>query len=146
MAGFTNKPIVLWAEDSDDDAFLMERAFRTAELPDLLFRVPDGLQATKYLSGFEPFSDRQQYPYPSLLLLDIKMPFMSGFDVLAWKNSKPEFQELPVIVLTSSEMSRDIEEAFRLGASEYLVKPSTFEKLVEQVKQLHAKWIPPVGK
>lgn len=132
---------MLWAEDNDDDAFLMERAFRTAELPDLLFRVSDGLQATIYLSGHDPYRNRQEYPLPSLLLLDIKMPFMSGFEVLAWKRAHPEFQDLPAVVLTSSEMSRDIEEAYRLGAKEYLVKPSTFEGLVEQVKQLHLKWL-----
>lgn len=136
-----SRPIVLWAEDNDDDAFLMERAFRTAELPDLLFRVSDGLQATIYLSGHDPYRNRQEYPLPSLLLLDIKMPFMSGFEVLAWKRAHPEFQDLPAVVLTSSEMSRDIEEAYRLGAKEYLVKPSTFEGLVEQVKQLHLKWL-----
>ena len=132
---------VLWAEDDDDDAFLMELAFEKAAVPNLLFRVSDGAQAMAYLAGQEPFSDRVLYPLPLLLLLDIKMPQMSGLEVLAWKSSQPELRELPTVILTTSQHLRDMEEAYRLGAKAYLVKPSTFEGLVDQVKKLHAEWL-----
>lgn len=87
---------VLWAEDNDDDAFLMERAFKMAQIPNLLFRVTDGRQVIAYLTGQEPFSDRQEYPLPRFLLLDIKMPYMSVLEVLGWFSdlAGPNLEEL----------------------------------------------------
>src|ERR1041385_7682558 len=132
---------VLWAEDNDDDAFLMERAFREACIPNRLFRVVDGLQAKAYLAGDPPFSDRQEYPLPILLLLDIRLPQMSGLEVLKWKNTEPGVQHIPAVILSTSKQPRDIDEAYELGAKAYLVKPSTFDDLINQVRKLHVEWL-----
>jgi CheY-like chemotaxis protein len=141
----SSRSVILWAEDNDDDALLMERAFRKAALPGSFVRVADGIQATEYLSGQGRYSDRCRYPMPKLLLLDIKMPRMSGLDVLQWKQSRPELRELAAVILTSSAQERDRDEASRLGARRYLVKPGSFEDLVGQVKELSSEWLGPSG-
>jgi CheY-like chemotaxis protein len=98
--------------------------------------VSDGDQAMAYLRGTNTFSDRSKHPMPSLILLDLKMPRVSGFDVLAWLRTEDGLKQLPVVVLTSSNHDADIKRAYDLGARSYLVKPVGFEALVELVKTL----------
>lgn len=100
--------------------------------------VSDGDQAIAYLRGVNDFCDRKKYPVPQLILLDLKMPRVSGFDVLAWLRSDDKFKQLPVVVLTSSNHDADVKRAYDLGAKSYLVKPVGFEALVELVKTLPA--------
>jgi CheY-like chemotaxis protein len=135
----SSRPIILWAEDNDDDALLMERAFRKAAVSSSFVRVTNGFQATEYLAGEGTYSDRQQYPMPALLLLDSKMSHMSGLDVLEWKQSRPELKELAAVILSSSDQEIDKKEALRLGAKAYLVTPSSIRALVQQVKTLQAE-------
>jgi CheY-like chemotaxis protein len=137
----STKAVILWAEDNDDDALLMQRAFTKARVSSLLMRVVDGCEATDYLLGQGAYSDRIRFPLPRLLLLDIKMPRMSGFDVLVWKQARPEFQDLPAVILSSSLQDEDIKEAYRLGAKQYLMKPSKVDDLVQYVKDLHLRWM-----
>jgi CheY-like chemotaxis protein len=137
------KPVILWAEDSEDDVLLVQRAFRRAELSSLLVRVADGNQATDYLTRVGPYANSTLYPRPQLLLLDVKMPRRSGLEVLAWKQTRPELQDLPAVILSSSGQKEDIEEAYRLGAQEYLIKPSKLEDLVTLMKDLHMRWMSP---
>lgn len=115
---------ILLVEDSPDDVFFMERALKTAG-----FRIPpqvakDGQVALDYLGGTGPYADRQKYPLPSIVLLDLKLPHVLGLDVLKWIRSRPELQTLPVVVLTSSGERSDLERAYRLGANSFMVKPS----------------------
>src|SRR5215472_6489641 len=109
-----NVPILL-AEDDKNDIFLMRRAFDSAGFLNPLFIVHDGQEAIHYMEGTSQFAERDKYPLPGLLLLDLKMPLMDGFDVLAWLRSHHEFDTLPVVVLSSSRHKLDIDKSRELG-------------------------------
>ena len=127
---------VLYAEDEDNDAFLMQRAFMKACVTNPLRVVVDGPTAIRYLAGEGEFSDRTQHPIPCLLLLDLNLPRQSGLEVLKWVRSQPEFVALPIVILTSSSQDRDIGSAYEFGANGYLVKPASSEKLIDLVTGL----------
>ena len=135
------KATILWAEDDDNDVFFFQRALSKTGLNHQLIRVSDGAKAVDYLSGKPPFTDRHQYPIPHLVLLDLKMPRMGGFDVLAWLKAQPELRAIPALVLSSSNQESDQRRALELGASDYLVKPSQGEALVELVRTIDEKWL-----
>jgi CheY-like chemotaxis protein len=122
----TDRPIILLAEDNEDDVILIERAFRKAGLLSPLMVVRDGEDAICYLSGFGRYSDRTQYPLPDLFLLDLKLPMRDGFEVLRWIQTQPELKKLPVIVLTQSDRIRDANQAYQLGAYSFLIKGTDF--------------------
>jgi CheY-like chemotaxis protein len=129
---------ILHVEDDPNDTLLLEHACRKAGVIFDLQAVSDGDQAIAYLRGLNNFSDRAKHPMPKLILLDLKMPRVSGFDVLAWLRSEDSLKGLPVVVLTSSNHDADVKRAYDLGAKSYLVKPVGFEALVELVKTLPA--------
>ena len=126
---------VLYAEDEENDVFFLQRAFGKANLPGLKV-VHDGQQAVDYLSASE--RDPVKCPVPSLVLLDIKMPFLSGLEVLAWMRKQPAVAGLPVLVLTSSSQGKDIELAYSLNVTAYVTKPSAANKLLEFAHALRA--------
>src|SRR6266496_2243141 len=97
---------ILFAEDDADDFVFMRRAFEKTGAHYNFVRVPNGEEAVGYLHGDGPYHDRAQYPFPDLLLLDLKMPMMNGFDVLAWWRQQPHAKDLPVVVLTGSNQDR----------------------------------------
>lgn len=136
----TNHPVLL-VEDDENDVFFMQRAFREAGIVATLNVASDGQQAIDYLSGQGKFADRQAWPLPCLLLLDLKLPYVLGLDVLKWLRSQPEFKSIIVIVLTSSRQDADIEKAYALGANSYLVKPPEVHQLVAMVKKIKEYWI-----
>lgn len=127
---------ILHVEDDPNDTLLFQHACRKAGIIFDLQAVSDGDQAMAYLRGLNNFSDRNKYPLPKLILLDLKMPRVSGFDVLTWLQSQDGLKRVPVIVLTSSNHDADVKRAYDLGAKCYLVKPVGFEALVELVKTL----------
>jgi CheY-like chemotaxis protein len=127
---------ILHVEDDPNDTLLFEHACRKAGVVFDLQAVSDGDQAIAYLRGSNGFSDRMKHPIPKLILLDLKMPRVSGFDVLAWLRADELFKQVPVVVLTSSNHDADVKRAYDLGARSYLVKPVGFEALVELVKTL----------
>lgn len=136
---------VLLAEDEMHDVFLLQRAFRVAEVKNPLVSVSNGQEAIWFLEGHGAYADRAQHPAPCLMLLDLKMPIVSGFEVLEWVRDQPSFQKsLPVIVLTSSDQEGDVRRAFELGASDYLVKPSDFNLLVLMMTDLKRNWLEPL--
>lgn len=139
MGGTDN--LILLAEDNSTDALMVRRAFTRASLQSALEVVDDGDKAVAYLSGQGPFADRTRHPLPALLLLDLKLPRRSGLEVLAWLRQQPGLKRLPVVVLTSSEESADINGAYDLGANSYLVKPVEFDALLELVKWLGLYWL-----
>jgi len=132
---------VLYAEDEPDDVFFMELAFQKTGAETLLLTVRDGAEAVAYLSGEGRYTDRTQYPLPQLVLLDLKMPVMDGFDVLKWIRTTPTVSEIPVIVLTSSGNLTDKSRAALLGANGYLVKPGRPDELTELVRVFKEYWI-----
>ncbi len=118
------RPVVLLVEDSADDAFFMQYALEKTGLNHTLQVVSDGQQALDYLLGANRYADRNIFPLPDLVFLDLKLPLLSGFDVLAWLRAKPLFTTLPVAILTGSDEERDRRRATELGANAYLVKPA----------------------
>jgi CheY-like chemotaxis protein len=132
---------ILHVDDDADDLLLFEHACRKAGLSCQLHAVSDGEEAITYLQGANHFSDRQKYPLPSLILLDLKMPRVNGFDVLAWLRQEEKCRLLPVIVLSSSNHEADVKRAYSLGANSYLVKPVAFDSLVELVQAIERYWL-----
>ena len=133
--------VVLLADDDPNDVFLLQRAFQKTNIANPLRVVRDGEEAMAYLSGQNQYADRQHHPLPVLLLLDLKMPRKSGFEVLRWLRQQSGLKRLPVVVLTSSNQNPDINKAFDLGANSYIVKPGGFDSLVEMVKNLNLYWL-----
>src|SRR5438309_1981675 len=132
---------VLLAEDDLDDVLLTQIAFSKARLANPLQVVRDGEEAIAYLKGEGRFADRHQYPLPILLLLDLSMPKINGFEVLAWLRNQPRLKHLPVAVMTSSDHDPDAVRAFEVGADSYLNKPPDAASLLGPVQRLHASWM-----
>lgn len=132
---------ILLIEDDPDDVFHIERAFRKAQVLHSLNVVGDGEQALAYLRGEPPFDDRSANPLPMLVLLDLKLPRVTGLQVLEWLKSQPGLRRIPVVVLTSSRESRDVEVAYDLGANSYLVKPVANQALTELAHRLNLYWL-----
>jgi len=123
---------VLLIEDNDDDIFLMRRAVKRSSVPWSMSVVTDGQAALDFFSGAGQYTDRDRFPLPALVFLDLKLPYVSGFDVLAAMQSQERVKEIPVIVLTSSPEERDQRRVLELGAKAYLIKPPT-EELMRKV-------------
>ena len=122
---------ILLVEDQEDDVLLLRLAFEKAGLKWPILRVGSGLEAQAYLNGVPPYQDRVSYPFPSLVLLDIRMPLMDGYEVLRWIRHQPEFASIPVVMLTGSDQMRDANTAYQLGANSFLVKPMDFNNTAE---------------
>jgi len=136
----TSRLLILHVEDDPNDVLLLQRACKKAGLNVQIEAVGDGDKAVNYLSGVEPYSNREQHPLPTLVLLDLKMPRRSGLEVLAWIRAQPALRRLLVAVFTSSKHDEDINKAYELGANSYLVKPVGFDALVELMKMVNQYW------
>ncbi len=132
---------ILLAEDDEDHVLLIRRALQQAGLLNPLFVVSNGEEAINYLAGIGRYSNREEFPLPALLLLDLKMPRKNGFEVLEWIRSHPTMRALRVIVLTTSSDLRDVNRAYQLGANSLLVKPDDFNQVVMLLKALQEFWI-----
>lgn len=136
------QPILL-VEDSEADVWLVQKALEYAHIPNPLQIVRNGEQAIAYLSGRGEYSDRTKFPMPAVVLLDLFMPGIGGFEVLAWIRRQPALQELPVLVLTASLRTADINHAYALGANSFLTKPFDFENVMQLSRNLQAHWCLP---
>lgn len=137
----TTNPPILAAEDEETDALFLRMSVEEAGVRNPLVIAPDGQSAVDYLVGAPPYSDRLHYPLPGLLLLDLKMPRMDGFGVLAWLAERPEFQTLPVVVLSSSADDADMNRARQMGARDYFVKPHDFRRLRGIIREVVQRWL-----
>jgi CheY-like chemotaxis protein len=131
---------ILLVEDSADDALLVCRAVQLTFSGIPVSVVRDGVEAVRYLKGEGMYSDRQAYPFPQVVLLDLKMPQMDGFEVLKWIRQDPGLKRLPVIVLTGSPVEEDTTRAYESGANSYIVKPGSFDQMVKTIKNLGDFW------
>jgi CheY-like chemotaxis protein len=132
---------ILLAEDDPNDAALMRRAFESAGFPNPLYIVHNGQEVVDYLEGSGEFSQRDRHPLPGIVVLDLKMPLMDGFDVLAWLRAHSQFDTLPVVVLTASKLEEDINKSRELGVYDYRVKPQAFTDLVRLLDDVRQCWL-----
>jgi CheY-like chemotaxis protein len=129
---------VLLVEDNPDDALLMKSAWKSAGITNRMPIVTDGEQALGYLHGHGIYADREKYPFPIAVFLDLKMPRMDGLEVLAAIRENSRLRHLQIDVLSASARHADVEKALSLGANSYIVKPSRVEDLVEMVRAWRA--------
>ncbi len=132
---------VLHIDDDLNDTELLRAATRRAEAHFDLQNVEDSEQAMAYLNGVPPYSNRLRHPLPALILLDLKMPRATGFELLKWIRKHPEMDAVPIVVLSGSELHEDIRQAYAFGANSYLIKPLGFEALVNLVRDVKAVWL-----
>ncbi len=132
---------ILIAEDNPDHALLVRIAARRV-YPDLDVRiVGDGEKAIAYLAGTSPFEDRRAHPFPKLLILDLVMPRLDGFGLLAWIDGQPQLSELPIVTFTSSVNPGDEERALGLGADAFYTKPADLDELSKTVRAIVERWL-----
>lgn len=137
----TTTHTILLVEDDSNDVILIQRAFKKVNTMVSIQVVTDGEQAVAYLAGNEPYADREDYPVPELVLLDLKLPRKPGLEVLEWLRQQPGLKRLPVVALTSSKLTADINKAYELGINSYLVKPMAFDDLLKMIKTLNLYWL-----
>ena len=122
--------VVLLAEDSAEDVQLIQLAFRQAGIVNPIVVVSDGMEAMDYLAGNRFFSDRERYPMPGVLLLDLKMPSVDGFQVLEWCQGRPELKDILVVVISGHQDVGRVSRAYGLGARTFLVKPCSAPEII----------------
>ena len=131
---------ILQVEDDPNDVFLFRHAMKRAGLENPIQVASNGQEAIDYLQGAGKFADREKFPLPCLVLLDLKLPYVMGLDVLKWIRQQPG-PALIVIMLTASGEDADIAAAYRLGANAFLTKPSESRKLEDMVKAIRDFWL-----
>jgi CheY-like chemotaxis protein len=132
---------ILQVEDDENDIFFLKRAFKDAGINNPVQAVSDGQMAIDYLAGTGEFADRERYPLPGLVLLDLRVPKRNGLEVLAWLRSQPQFRSLVVIVFSTSALPSDIALAYGLGANSYIEKPMDVHGRRDFVHFLKGWWI-----
>lgn len=136
-----SEPAILLVEDDPDSVFFLEHLVGKLGITNPLHVAQDGREAMDYLEGVGRFSNRDKYPLPDLMILDLKLPRMSGFEVLQAVRQRPETRTLIVMILTASASDQDVEHAYALGANAYLVKPLRLEELEKIVSAIRAFWL-----
>ena len=132
--------LVLVAEDNPDDAILLRRAIDKAGITARVKIVNDGEEMLLYLQGRGVYTNREAYPLPNLIILDLKMPRKTGLEVLLWMSENQDLAVVPTIVLSASNLEKDVRQAYNLGATTYFVKPTTFEELVSTMRMVKEYW------
>ena len=124
-----NPEVIFYVEDEETDVMLLQHVLTKAGFQNPLQTAKDGKVAKDYLAGNGPFADRRKYPMPSLVLLDLNLPYWSGIEVLEWMRQQPQLRSMPVVVFTSSNRPDDIARAYDAGANAYVVKPNSLGDL-----------------
>ncbi len=135
------EPVILLVEDAASDVTLLRHAFKKAGLAQPLQVVRDGVEAMAYLLGLRQYADRQLYPPPNILLIDLNMPRLNGLELLTWLRTQPDLQHLMVVVLSGTGRPRDINLAYRMGAKSYLMKPVQADKFQRLINCFYEYWV-----
>src|SRR5580704_6464304 len=131
---------ILLVEDEENDAMLLKMALKRNNILNPIHWVNDGLEAIAYLNGEGAYANHALYPFPEVLIVDLKMPRMNGLELLQWIRDHSNYKVIPTIIMSSSRQDSDIEKAYALGANTYMVKPSSFDELAKMVKLAHEYW------
>lgn len=132
---------ILMADDDEDDRLLARDALAESRVLNDFHCVADGIELMKYLRREGVYADKERYPTPSLILLDLNMPRLDGRGALTQIKADPNLRGIPVIILTTSGAEEDMMRAYDLGAASYIAKPVTFDKLVELMRSLGRYWV-----
>jgi CheY-like chemotaxis protein len=136
MIGERRCVTILLVEDDEGHARLLEKNLRRGGMINRLIRVADGQEAVDYVSRTGAYQDSEQFPLPSVILLDVRMPRLDGFEVLAHLKGTTQLMKIPVIMLTSTDNQKEIDRAYELGANGYVVKPVSVESFIDRVVKL----------
>jgi CheY-like chemotaxis protein len=139
--GMRCEPVILLVEDNGDDLRLLQRLFAKAGLRQPLRSVPDGVEAMSYLLGRGMYANPEHYPPPDILVIDINMPRVNGFELMSWLKTQPDFEQLIVIALSSSSEQDEINRAYQMGATSYLLKPALASELEATVNAFYQYWV-----
>lgn len=132
---------ILHVEDDENDIFLLKLAFERVEIRNPIHVVTDGQQAIDYLAGTGKFSDRAEHPLPCIVILDLKLPFKMGIEVLQWIRTQPQLKKVIVVILSASAQAVDVERAYEIGVNSFLVKPTTIEQRETLARLLKDYWL-----
>lgn len=133
---------ILAVEDSADEIFFLQRAFDELGYGPRVYFARDGTEAMEYISGIGVYGDRARYPLPCVVMTDLKMPVMDGFQLIKWLRQKSSCKEIPVFVLTSSQLASDTVKAESCGANGYFQKPAAGGSLPAVLKEMESNWLP----
>jgi CheY-like chemotaxis protein len=136
-----NLPLILLVEDENSDADLLRRAFAKAKVLNPVVLATTGDEALAYLTGTGQYSDQTKYPLPALILLDLKLPGLTGIQLLQWRRTQAHIKRIPVVVLTIDRSPSTIKSAYDLGANSYLVKPGNPDDVTQMVQTIQRYWI-----
>jgi CheY-like chemotaxis protein len=131
---------ILIAEDDENDAIILERALRKVGFVNPFHFCRDGMDVLSYLRGEGVYQNRRAFPFPRVLITDLKMPRVGGLEILKWLHQHPQCNVIPKVVLTASRQTSDIQEAYKWGANSYLVKPAGYESLTRMLKLFFEYW------
>lgn len=137
----TDDSAILLVEDNEDDVVLSKHALKAARVVNPVYVVETGADAIDYLSGAHQYRDRAKYPMPAMVFLDLKLPLVSGHEVLAWIRAQRHLESMVVVVLTSSDEATDVRRSYSLGANSYLVKPLTARQLLDLARAFNWPWL-----
>lgn len=137
---WNQKPMIMIAEDDANDVFIVQKSLKRAGINNPVKWVEDGEQALEYLRGEGQYENRQEYPFPGVIITDLKMPKVNGFEILRWLRKHPECGVIPTVVLSASAQERDVVQAYQMGANCYLQKPATVEEMTALMKVMFDFW------
>ena len=131
---------ILAVEDSADEIFFLQKAFEQLGCGQRVHFARDGQEAVDYISGVGVYADRTRFPLPCVVMTDLKMPLVDGFQLITWLRKESSCKEIPTFVLTSSRLPEDFAKAYGCGASGYFVKPNAAHSLNTVIKEIEASW------
>ena len=131
---------ILLVEDDENDILAGRRAFEKNKIGNPLFVVQDGEEALEFLNNQGPYGNKEKFPKPDIILLDINMPKMNGIELLSLIKREERFKMIPVVILTSSKREWDKIESYKLGVNSYIIKPVDFDKFAESILMINNYW------